>query len=157
MPLAVASHMFRRLKNSIYPSQPAEEIPETATLDSADSSTAVTESNLEPTSDNRPHDLSTFNFLSLVDSNASSSSLSEGASTFNLVQPHSSSASQDAVPPRRRLSSNPSVNFLDANAQTILRKRILEIQCLILPEREKALLVQVIPYRGLFVELFVRH
>lgn len=151
MPLPVVSHVLRRFQNSIYPRQPAEETPETATIDAGPGSTQMAETDQEPTLDNRSLDLS---FSGRMNPNASSSSLPEDPSTYILSSPHSSSPLQDIVSTRqiqgtnirRRQSSNSLICTPDFKAQVVLRKRILEIQSLNLPERENARLAQVAPH-----------
>jgi hypothetical protein len=153
MILPVASHILRRLQNSIY-SQPPEEAQESATIENGNGSIATVEIDYEPTFDNRSLDLANFNFSRRMNSNASSSSLPEEPSTYILTPRHGSSTSQDTTSAREtpsthtrsRQSSNPLICTPDVNAQTVLRKRILEIQSLNIPEREKARLVQVVPH-----------
>ena len=148
MPLPVASHLFRMLQNSIYSFRAStEEMDETATFDGP----PVAEAEMESPLDNRSFDLSNFNFSGRINMNVSSSSLSEDPSVYILSPPQDSSPSQENAPlrqiqdsnTRRRQSSNPLTCTPDLNAQTILRKRILEIQSLSLPERDKARRVQV--------------
>ena len=115
--------------------------------------TPVTEAEMESTLDHRSFDLSNFNISGRTNMNVSSSSSSSDPSAYILSPAEASSPSRENVPSRqiqdsntrRRQSSNPLICPPDLNAQTVLRKRILEIQSLNLPERDKARVVQVDP------------
>jgi len=152
MILPVACHILRRLQNTIYPPQPPEEMQQTATIEEGNGSISTMEIDHEPTFDSRSLDLANFNFSRRMNSNDSSSSLPEEPSTY-ILTPNASSPSQDtsstrdtlSTHSRSRQSSGPLICIPDVNAQTVLRKRILEIQSLNIPEREKARLVQVAP------------
>jgi hypothetical protein len=152
MPLPAASHILRRLQNSIYSFRASpEENDETATFDGP---TAIMEAEMDPALDSRSFDLYNFNFSDRANMDASSSSLAEEPSASLLSPPQFSSPSQDILPPqqiqdsntRHRQSSNPLTCTPDINTQTVLRKRILEIQSLNLPETGKARRVQVDPH-----------
>jgi hypothetical protein len=160
MPLPVASDILRRLQNTIY--QPWEDNTQpTATRDSSNdnnnnnnhaSSPSMghgdVESNTNHSNEHQvPHDLHSFNFggghgaVSRSDPSSpppQSSSPSSPSSFENLYPRPASEMST-----RRRQPSNPAASTPDVNAQSLLRKRILEIQSFALPEREKARLVQV--------------
>src|SRR6266496_40878 len=147
MPLPSASHILRRLQNSIYSFRPStEEIVET---DAFPGPTPITETVME-TLDSRSFDLSNFNFSGQTNINISSS-LFEGTSADILSPLQAPSPSQESIPTRhiqdsinrRRQSSNPLICAPDINAQIALRKRILEINSLNLPEHDKARKVQV--------------
>jgi len=154
MPLPVASDILRRLQNSLY--QPWEDNHEAATLDSAHTApastttTAATPSNaansaIDTTAVQPPrNDLHNFNFgaHSATTSSSPSSPPPQSASPpFDNLYPRPASE----LSTRRRQASTPAASAPDVNAQSTLRKRILEIQSLGLPEREKARLVQVTP------------
>jgi hypothetical protein len=158
MILPVASHILRRLQNTIYPPQPPEEMQETATIENGNGSIPTMEIDHDPTFDSRSLDVANFNFSRRMNSNASSSSLPEEPSTYILTPQHWLSPSHDTTSAREtpsthtrsRQSSNPLTCTPDVNAQTVLRKRILEIQSLNIAEREKARLVQVVPHFLMF-------
>ena len=148
MLLPSASHILRRLQNSIYPFRPStEEIDETLAFDRP---TPIMETEIE-TLDGRSLDLSNFNFSGQPNINISSSSLFEDPSAHIPSPLRTPSPSQESIPTRhiqnssdgRRQSSNPLIRAPDLNFETSLRKRILEIQSLDLPEHSKAHKVQV--------------
>lgn len=152
MPLPVASHILRRLQNSIYSFRASPEaMDETATFDGP---TRTAEVEMDSALDSRSFDSYNFSFSDSVNMDTSSSSLTEEPSASLLSPPQSSSPSQDILPPRQiqdsntrhRQSSSPLTCTPDLNTQTVLRKRILEIQSLNLPESGKARRVQVDPH-----------
>ena len=150
MPLPVASHILRRLQNSIYPFRASTE-EEIATFDAP---TPIMEAERESALDNHYFGWNNSDFSGRTNMNTSSSSLTEDPSSYILSPPQAIPLSQESVPPRqihdsntrRRQSSNPLICTPDINAQVVLRKRILEIQSLNLPERDKARRVQVDPH-----------
>ena len=152
MLLPVASHILRRLQNSIYYFRdPTEETNAIATFDG---STPIMEAEMESALDNHSLDLNNFNFSGRTNMNTSSSSFTEDSSAYILSALQGTSLSQENVPPRQlqdsntrlRQSSNPVMCTPDLNTQAFLRKRILEIQSLNLSERDKARRVQVDPH-----------
>jgi len=136
MPLPVASDILRRLQNTIY--QPWEDTHQPATLDSAHSAT-----NTDTEADSSRNDLHNFNFGAHGATTSPSPSSPPPQSSpppFENLYPRPASELSNT---RRRQPSTPAVSSPDVNAQSLLRKRILEIQSLGLPEREKARLIQV--------------
>jgi hypothetical protein len=152
MPLPAASDIFRRLQNSIYPARPSPEVEETPNIyEVTDGSALTTEIPL-----GRAFGHAELTNAGVVNGATMSSSLSEDLLTPILPSPslpHSShpSSPSDPLSPRlmqdtdtrRQQSSNSKIASSDIDAQMLLRKRILEIQSLNLPEREKARRVQV--------------
>lgn len=145
MPLPVASDILRRLQNTIY--QPWEDTHEAATADSAHnapstSNTANTE--IVDSTTSPSNDLHNFDFGAhgaAASSSPSSPPPQSSSPPFDNLYPRPASE----LSTRRRQGSTPAASAPDVNAQSTLRKRILEIQSLGLPEREKARLVQVVP------------
>jgi hypothetical protein len=150
MPLPVASDILRRLQNTIY--QPWEDTHQPATLHSPHSAPSAPSAN--PTSlntntdteaDSSRNDLHNFNFGahgSTTSPSPSSPPPQSSSPPFENLYPRPASELSNT---RRRQPSTPAVSAPDVNAQSGLRKRILEIQSLGLPEREKARLIQVTP------------
>src|SRR5277367_593843 len=149
MPLQVASDILRRLQNTIY--QPWEDTREAATLDSshnppsttsANSTSLDTDTEVDSTVPPR-NDLHSFNFGAhgaTTSPSLSSPPAQSSSPTFDNLIPRPAS---ELTNTRRRQASTPAVSAPDVNAQSLLRKRILEIQSRGLPEREKARLIQV--------------
>lgn len=147
MPIPVASDLLRRLQNRIYPPRPAYDPGENDTVSSAGDTASMSEVELESTSDNQSLDLSNFDTSSQISSSSSESLPQpptppiEGSSSGQVSGSSSRPRSSLAVP----TASNP-----DVNTQAALRKRILDIQALNLPEREKARRMQ-----GLMTEAYL--
>jgi hypothetical protein len=163
MPLStVGNEILRRLQDTIYSSRQFHEMH-----DGHEEATAIrgpvgdhhtSTSAMDPVSgtghpaldDERHHHITSPSAVSLpmIPTEVSSPSSSPVPPT-TISQPSSpnlelmTARSLQDTNPRRRQYSNPSIAAPDINTQTVLRKRILEIQNLSLPEREKARLVQV--------------
>jgi hypothetical protein len=149
MPLPVASDILRRLQNTIY--QPWEDTQQPATLDSAHSAPTLN-TNTDTETDSSRNDLHNFNFGAhgaTTSPSPSSPPPQSSSPPFENLYPRPASELSNT---RRRQPSTPAVSAPDVNAQSVLRKRILEIQSLGLPEREKARLIQVTP-----PSLFLNH
>ena len=149
MPLPVASDILRRLQNTIY--QPWDDTHQPATLDSAHSAPSAISANptlntnTDTETDSSRNDLHNFNFGAHgapTSPSPSSPPPQSSSPPFENLYPRPASELSNT---RRRQPSTPAVSAPDVNAQSVLRKRILEIQSLSLPEREKARLIQVTP------------
>lgn len=139
MPVAVASDFFRRIQERICSPRPPEETQaETTSVTSRDSSVSTSEMELESTFEDELIDMAT----SDTSSDISSSSQSFPHRTLLAETSSESEGLESAVQHRSSVTglSGPSP---DVNAQAALRRRILEIQALTVPEREKARRVQV--------------
>lgn len=153
MPLPGASDIFRRLQNSFYPVRPSPDVEEAVNIyETTEGSTSATRIPLEG-----DFGYAELTSVSVVGRLTMSSSLSENLLTPVLPSPSSPPSSRPSSPldplsprlaqdidTRLRQSSNSKIgSFADVDAETLLRKRILEIQSLNLPERETARRVQV--------------
>jgi len=172
MPLPTASDILRRIQDTIYtPSLPrtispspsphpspildSQVITSTSRLHDRSASsaiqaeTAISNSDWERTQQTEENQ-TLQNAAGLLSSSAteqipSSASHSSSSSSLNSSQSHEldSPRSSRNAGGRRRQSSIPTSASPDVNAQSVLRRRILEIQQLDIDEREKARRVQV--------------
>ena|SRR5579859_3572674 len=141
MPLQIASGFLRRIQDSFYAPAPREpRNPDTATIESHSLDPASIhqldfESSPEIISPSvMPSDTDT----RMIHTSEEYSSPQTSPSFENL-----GSRSVQETSARRRQNSIPMTSAPDLNAQSVLRKRILDIQELNLPEREKARRIQV--------------
>jgi hypothetical protein len=133
MPLQIASGLLRRFSDSIYSQAPpdARETPLAAVND-----TSITDSDQDAT----PGNLS----LSLPDPPAPQEIVSADANPPQPTSPLDNFAPRSVhEASARRRQPSITISAPDVNIQTALRKRILDIQILALPEREKARRIQV--------------
>ena len=137
MPIAVASDFFRRIQERISP-RPEEIQAEATSVTSRDGSVSTSEMDIESIFEDELIDMTT----SDTSSHISSSSQSFRHRTMSAETSSESESLESAVQHRSSVTglSGPSP---DVNAQAALRRRILEIQALTVPEREKARRVQV--------------
>ena len=148
MTLAVASDILRRLQNSLYAFRLTEQntqllgtrVPETH---EAASSTPLsrepnTEDQLPLRSRSTPPTIQSTTTSPYNDWQQAPSSDTENSRTGDETSGHL----------RQSVTLNASISPPDGNAQSNLRKRILEIQSLELPERDKARRIQV---TGVFI------
>lgn len=140
MPASLASNLLRRIQDTLYAPSPAQtQEMDNATADSGhEQPTSMPALASYSTSEQQPADVAhTRSPLLSSDDQSPTPSTSPSFDSFTSRPVPESST-------RRRQSSIPSIaSSPDVSAQAALRKRILEIQVLNLPEREKARLVQV--------------
>jgi hypothetical protein len=135
MPLQIASGLLRRLSDSIY-SQALPDVRETPVA-TPGADTAMTDSDQDATPDNLS--------LILPDPPALEEIISADENPPQPTSPpldNFATRLHETSAPRRQ-SSIPTTSTPDVNMQTALRKRIMDIQTLALPEREKARRIQV--------------
>lgn len=148
MPLPTASGILRRIQDSIYtpsssPAPPSQEEMVGNGRDDISGATQTTPSfNQFATSINEveQHQL---HIPSMSPTPSMENLVSSGPSVSSDHEGTSSARSTRETNDRRWQTSLPSTSSPDVNAQSFLRKRILEIQQLEIGEREKARRVQV--------------
>jgi hypothetical protein len=141
MSLSVASDILRRLQNSLYAFRPAEgEMEGPATTGDSDD-------DLSPSAPVEFGPIPSEGFLPPSSSSYTSQPVTSSSTSLESVPPYlgESGNSRPEPPPTRRRQSSISTNSSpDVSAQVLLRRRILEIQGLNVPEKEKARRIQVL-------------
>jgi len=136
MPLQIASGLLRRLSDSIYSQAPPDARETPLATAAAVNDTAITDSDQDAT----PGNLS----LTLPDPPAPQEIVSADANPPQPTSPLDNFATRSVHQANaRRRQPSITISTPDVNMQTALRKRILDIQILALPEREKARRIQV--------------